>query len=81
MLWALFEPERIPKKIREHLLGPEHEILISVASAWEIANKKGLGKIVLPGEPAEVVLGFGFPPIPPEHCDAYGDLPNYTKGH
>jgi PIN domain nuclease of toxin-antitoxin system len=79
LLWTLFEPERIPKKLRDRLLDPENEILVSVASAWEIAIKKGLGKIVLPGELEEAVLGsgFGFLPITPEHCDAYGDLPNH----
>ena len=79
LLWVLFEPEKIPKQIRDFMLDPENEILVSVASAWEIAIKKGLGKIVLPGVLEEAVLGsgFGFLPITPEHCDAYGVLPIY----
>lgn len=32
-----------------------NEVLFSVASAWEIAIKHGLGKLALPGDPEEFV--------------------------
>jgi PIN domain nuclease of toxin-antitoxin system len=34
---------------------PENEILVSVASAWEIAIKASRGRLVLPGAPARWV--------------------------
>jgi PIN domain nuclease of toxin-antitoxin system len=43
VLWAAREPARLPRCVRDLLLDPKHEIMISVASAWEIAVKPELG--------------------------------------
>ena len=76
-LWAHHNPRRIPDQSRELLLDPAHEVLVSIASAWEIGIKKGLGKMVFPRNIEDVVrdAGFGFLPITPEHCRAVCDLP------
>src|SRR5690349_10369004 len=39
LLWAAREPERLPARVRDLLLDPGEELIISVVSAWEIALK------------------------------------------
>ncbi len=55
---------------------------MSVASAWEIAIKQGLGKLAPPAPLAEGMsdAGYVFLDITPEHCAAYADLP-VDKNH
>ncbi len=54
-LWLQVAPERLTAEIRDLLADPEHDLLLSVASAWEIAVKWSLGKLPLPAPPAEYV--------------------------
>lgn len=55
LLWTLSEPERIPSATLDAIRDPANELLVSAASAWEIATKHRLGK--LDGAQA-VVLGY-----------------------
>lgn len=55
LLWTLSEPERIPEATLDAIRDPANELLVSAASAWEIATKHRLGK--LDGAQA-VVLGY-----------------------
>jgi len=45
LLWTLLEPERLNPRAHELLVDPEHEVLASIASLWEIAVKKRAGKL------------------------------------
>lgn len=55
LLWALAQPERLSARARALLEDPDTRLLVSAASAWEIATKYRLGK--LPGaEP--LVAGY-----------------------
>lgn len=47
LLWAVLEPDKLNRGLREALENPATQLLISAASAWEIATKWRLGK--LPG--------------------------------
>ncbi len=47
LLWAVLEPHKLNQGLREALESPDTQLLISAASAWEIATKWRLGK--LPG--------------------------------
>jgi PIN domain nuclease of toxin-antitoxin system len=49
------DPERLSRRARDLVETTEHELLLSVASAWEIAIKHGLGKLKLPASPADYV--------------------------
>jgi PIN domain nuclease of toxin-antitoxin system len=44
LLWAAGQPDRLPAKARRLLGDPRNELIFSVASLWEIAVKKGLGR-------------------------------------
>jgi len=54
-LWMVGEPGRLSSRVRELLRGAENELLLSAASAWEIAIKHSIGRLELPGDPADVV--------------------------
>ncbi len=44
LLWAAGDPDRLSVAARGWLEAPEHELLFSAASLWEIAIKQGLGR-------------------------------------
>lgn len=44
LLWAANEPDRLSAKAIALLSDPDHELLFSAASIWEIAIKNGLGR-------------------------------------
>lgn len=54
-LWMLSAPDRLPDRAREVVDDPANEVLVSAASAWEIAIKHELGKLELPEPPASFV--------------------------
>lgn len=49
LLWLVSAPDKIDAEARELLTDPRTEVLVSAASAWEIAIKTRLGR--LDGEP------------------------------
>ncbi len=44
LLWAAGEPARLTARARKLLGDPQHELVFSVASLWEIVIKRGLGR-------------------------------------
>ena len=44
LLWAAAMPERLSASARTMLDAPEHTLLFSTASIWEVAIKSGLGR-------------------------------------
>ncbi len=55
LLWALMEPKRLSARVREVLQDPANTILVSAASAWEIATKHRLGRLP---QAESVVVGY-----------------------
>jgi PIN domain nuclease of toxin-antitoxin system len=55
VLWALMEPTRLSTPVRTVLSDRTTNVLVSAASAWEIATKHRLGKLP---EASDVVGGF-----------------------
>lgn len=54
-LWLCKSPERLSKRTHRQLADERNELLLSAASAWEIAIKYSLGKLPLPSAPAEYI--------------------------
>ncbi|MCX7380007.1 MAG: type II toxin-antitoxin system VapC family toxin [Alphaproteobacteria bacterium] len=80
LLWSLLSPERLPPSARSAIMEPAHDVLVSVASLWEIAIKHALGRLHLPIErlPALVTeLGCTVLPITAPHALAAGALPRH----
>lgn len=44
LLWAAGEPKRLSRRARALLNDSDNELLFSVASLWEVAIKRGLGR-------------------------------------
>lgn len=55
VLWAFASPDRLSPPVRALLEDPQTDVLVSAASAWEIATKYRLGK--LPGA-ERIVTGY-----------------------
>ena len=45
LLWALSAPQKLPASLRRAIQAAENDVYASLASAWEIAIKAGLGKL------------------------------------
>lgn len=84
-LWAAMQPERLSPKVRRLLETAATEVLVSAASAWEIATKFRLGK--LPGAKSavadygDVVRRLGAQPlsITTAHALAAGSYPQLHR--
>lgn len=83
-LWALAEPQRLPRDVAERLRDPENEVRVSVVSLWEIAIKHSLlhadGRRKLDVAPRELLdwlakTGFEVLGVSPAHCIQVDSLP------
>ena len=54
-LWLQVSPERFRADVLELLTRPQNDLLLSVASAWEMAIKYALGRLPLPEPPSRYV--------------------------
>jgi PIN domain nuclease of toxin-antitoxin system len=54
-LWMATDPARLSTAARAAIEGDDNELLLSAASAWEIAIKCALGKLHLPEDPSTYV--------------------------
>ena len=52
-LWALGEPSRLTRRVREEIRKPENELWLSPVSTWEALLLNARGRIRLPGNLAE----------------------------
>lgn len=55
LLWLASEPDRLSDTASRLILDPDNELFLSTVSAWEIAIKTALGKLVLPDRPDRLV--------------------------
>ncbi len=84
-LWMLSEPDRLADDVQEILADPRSTLHLSVASAWEIAIKFGLGKLPLPEPPATFVPsrllrdGVSSVPIEQHHVLRVAELPHHHR--
>lgn len=78
LLWWLTEPEKITQKARKIISDRKEHISVSCASLWEMAIKKGLGRLIIPNNLVEVITSEGFDIIPVTAEDALfvSDLPD-----
>ena len=73
-LWAVMQPGQLSKKSRKLLENPDNGLLISAASAWEIATRFRLGKLpsaaVVVSDFERVVQRLGAVMLPVSHAHA-----------
>jgi PIN domain nuclease of toxin-antitoxin system len=85
LIWWLGGDERLRRKTRNLLSSPDHELLWSAASTWELAIKIRLGRFRLE-EPLQqfvlrVISSQGLTPLPVDHAHAarVADLPQHHR--
>lgn len=84
-MWWNIEPERLNATARETISDSGNEILLSIASAWEIAIKHALMRLKLPVPPrqyiperlyANQIIGL---PIALDHVLHVNELPHHHR--
>lgn len=78
-IWCDRQPRSIKPALLAMLQDSRNEVFVSVASVWEIAIKRGRGKLNFPAPIAETVarLGFDLLPISGAHAEHAGGLPRH----
>jgi PIN domain nuclease of toxin-antitoxin system len=68
LLWWLADPKQLSAKAHAAIGDPEHQVLVSAASAWELATKVRLGKLEmgqqLLSQLPDVLASQGFELLP-----------------
>ena len=77
VLWALAEPRKLSAPARSAVEDAQNEIFVSVASGWEIAIKRALGKLQAPDGLEAGIRKQGFTPllVTFHHAERAGALP------
>jgi PIN domain nuclease of toxin-antitoxin system len=84
-LWSAFEPRKLSKAALAAIQESESDLLLSIASLWEIGILHSLGRIELKisivevAELADSELGATFIPIEPAHIDKVRILPFHHR--
>lgn len=81
LLWWLAEDPRLSPDVQADVADPATRVVVSVASLWEIAIKRGLGRLDVPDSlPRDVTAeGFETLTIDPGHAWAAGALPPHHR--
>ncbi|HEX6689055.1 MAG TPA: type II toxin-antitoxin system VapC family toxin [Solirubrobacterales bacterium] len=81
LIWVLANPERLPAATADALETYENQVLVSVASPWEISIKTALGKLP-PIDDLELLMAdkhFELLPISLSHTAAVASLPHHHR--
>jgi PIN domain nuclease of toxin-antitoxin system len=81
LLWHVLDDPRLGPGPTAAIEADDAEVVVSVASLWEIAIKMSLGKLDAPGDLPERVLELGFEllPITNEHAWQVRQLPHHHR--
>jgi len=83
LLWALHEPERLTDRTAKAIADESNELIVSLATLWEIGNKAAIGRLPLAGTSvARIVhriegLGASFLSILQSEIVAAATLPHH----
>jgi len=77
LLWWLADDEHLPGRAAATIADPDTEVVVSAASAWEIAIKQAAGRLDTPEDLLDAVAAndFGTLAITADHAMAAGRLP------
>lgn len=77
LLWALTDSPKLGRSLREKIVDPANDVLVSAATVWEISIKKRLGKLSVPDNVLEFIEASDFTPLSINfvHAMAAGALP------
>jgi PIN domain nuclease of toxin-antitoxin system len=77
VLWWLDDPLLLSLTARQAIAEPSNDVLVSAAVCWEIAIKRGLGKLTAPADLRGALQNCGFTElnVTPAHALATETLP------
>ncbi len=84
-IWCLHSPERLSPESLRLMTDPKAELLLSIASVWEMAIKEGIGKLRLKAPLNDIIdlakerLFIGLLPIEIEHVIHTAQLPPHHR--
>ena len=80
-IWWDAESPSLSRALRDAIADPANEVHVSAATVWEIAIKRGRGRIAFGGGIAQAVTRNGFRslPITPDHAERAGGLPPHHR--
>lgn len=80
-LWWRAGSPGLPARVTDQINNPANEILVSIASLWEIAIKRALGKLRFPEDFEQVMADeeFDLLGIAYAHLRVLGDLPQHHR--
>lgn len=78
-LWWEADDPKLGRRARTQIVSPANSVLVSAATAWEIAVKRAAGKLVAPGDVGDWIARSGFDELPIEvsHAVASAGLPRH----
>ena len=81
VLWMVSEPHRLGSRATAEIANLENDVLVSVASVWEVAIKSALGRLSAPENLWDEVEASGVTIITIERDDAVtaGALPPHHR--
>lgn len=80
MLWTIADTKKVSKNIKEIITNPDHRIVISTISFWEISLKSSIGKLKISGFRPEDIpdaclrTGFDIECLSAEDSSTYHEL-------
>ena len=84
-IWFITNDSRLGERAYEEISNIENEVVLSIASLWEMAIKASLGKLEL-GKPFRALIPrelvaneIGLLPIAPKHLSVVADLPLHHR--
>jgi PIN domain nuclease of toxin-antitoxin system len=80
-LWWDMGDARLAANVREAIADPENRVLLSAVSVWEIAIKRGLGKLAFRGSLIKAIAANGFEelPVTAVHAERAAALPEHHR--
>jgi PIN domain nuclease of toxin-antitoxin system len=84
-LWWMTSPSEVPRAALDVLRAPENDVLLSVVTGWEIAIKRKLGRLELPGRTSAFLADaverhdIGTLAVTMAHAVGAGELPLHHK--
>jgi PIN domain nuclease of toxin-antitoxin system len=82
LLWVISAPQRLPTMMRQAVQAAENDVYASLASAWEIGIKVGVGKLVFDVaslEEALVRTGIQTLTVGLDHVAKVARLPHHHR--
>jgi PIN domain nuclease of toxin-antitoxin system len=78
LIW--WDDDRLPQRVTAVIQAADI-VFVSAATAWEIAIKCALGKLVARGTVEDVLVDYGFTalPVSVRHADAVRSLPPHHR--